>query len=136
MVQLSAKTSIIPSELMPYQQIKRQQLKATFYLMRTDTSDIFEGLRKTDIIVIKRTSNLVSRNKRHNPPILMDYLELYQSNNVELKSVPEVLSRRTIKPCARRTCYQYHYICNWLTFFSSLTSSTAVTILMRHVLFK
>ena len=88
--------------------------------MRTDTSDIFEGLRKTDIIVIKRTSNLVSRNKRHNPAILMDYLEQYQSNNVELKSVPEVLSRRTINHCARRTCYQYHYICNWLTFFSFL----------------
>ena len=57
-------------ELLVYLQSKRRQVSGIAYCRRTGTPDIFEDLRKTEIIVIKTTGNLISRSKRQNPAVL------------------------------------------------------------------
>ena len=79
-------------ELLAYLQSKRRQISAIVYCRRTGTPDIFEDLRKTEIIVMKTTGNLISRSKRQNPAVIREYLQLHQSNELELKSLRVVLS--------------------------------------------
>ena len=66
-------------DLLAYLQLKRRQLSAIVYCRRTGTPNFFENLRRTEIIVIKKTSNLISRSKRQNPAVLREYLQLHQS---------------------------------------------------------
>ena len=66
--------------------------------MRTGTPDVFEDLRKTEIIVIEKTGSLISRRKRQNPAVLRENIQLHQSSELELKSLPMVLSHRDHLP--------------------------------------
>ena len=81
-------------ELLLYLQSKRRQINGIVYCRRTGTPDIFEDLRKTDIIVVKTTDSLISTRKRQNPAVLREYLQLHLSSELELKSVLVVLSHR------------------------------------------
>ena len=66
-------------DLLAYLQLKRRQLSAIVYCRRTGTPNFFENLRRTEIIVLKKTGNLISRSKRQNPAVLREYLQLHQS---------------------------------------------------------
>ena len=81
-------------ELLAYLQSKRKQISAIVYCR----SDIFEDLRKTEIIVKKTTGNLISRSKRQNPAVFREYLQLHQSSELELRSLRVVLSHRDHLP--------------------------------------
>ena len=59
-------------ELLAYLQSKRRQISGIVYCRRTSTPDIFEDLRKTEIIVIRTTGSLISRRKRQIPAVLRD----------------------------------------------------------------
>ena len=72
-------------ELLAYLQSKRRQIIA--YCRRTGTPDNIEDPRKTEIIVIKVTGNLISRSKRQKPAVLREYLQLHQPSELELKSL-------------------------------------------------
>ena len=85
-------------ELLVYLQSKRRQISGIVYCRRTGTPDIFEDLRKTEIIVIKTTGSLISRRKRQNPAVLREYLQVHQSSELELKSLRLVLSHRDHLP--------------------------------------
>ena len=85
-------------ELLAYLQSKRRQISGIVYCSRTGTLDIFEDLRKTEIIVIKTTGSLISRRKRQNPAVLREYLQLHQSSELELKSLRGLLSHRDHLP--------------------------------------
>ena len=85
-------------ELLAYLQSKRRQISGIVYCRRTGTPDVFEDLRKTEIIVIKTTGSLISRRKRQNPVVLKEYLQLHQSSELELKSLRVVLSHRDHLP--------------------------------------
>ena len=85
-------------ELLAYLQSKQRQISGIVYCRRTGTPDIFEDLRRTEIIVIKTTGSLISRRKRQNPAVLREYLQLHQSSVMELKSLLVVLSHRDHLP--------------------------------------
>ena len=85
-------------ELLAYLQSKQRQISGIVYCRRTGTPDIFEDLRRTEIIVKKTTGSLISRRKRHNPAVLREYLQLHQSSVMELKSLLVVLSHRDHLP--------------------------------------
>ena len=86
-------------ELLAYLQSKRRQISGIVYCRRTGTPDVFEDLRKTEIIVMKTTGSLVPRRKRRqNHADLREYLQLHQSNELELKSLRLVLSHRDHLP--------------------------------------
>ena len=85
-------------ELLAYLQSKRRQINGIVYCRRTGTRDIFEDLRRTEIIVIKTTGSLISRRNRQNPAVLREYLQLHQSSELELKSLRVVLSHRDHLP--------------------------------------
>ena len=86
-------------ELLAYLQSMRRQTNAIVYYRRTGTPDIFGDLRKTEIIVTKKTGNFISRTKRQNPAVCREYLQLQQSIDMELKSLRVVLSHRDHLPC-------------------------------------
>ena len=65
-------------ELLAYLQSKRIQISAIVFFRRTGSPDIFEDLRKTEIIVIKTSGNLISRCSRQNPAVLREYLQRHQ----------------------------------------------------------
>ena len=81
-------------ELLAYIQSKRRQMSCIVYCRRTGTPDIFEDLRKTEVIVKKITGSLISRRKRQNSAVLREHFQLHQSNELELKSLRVVLSHR------------------------------------------
>ena len=85
-------------ELLAHLQSKRKQVSAIVYCRRTGTPDIFEGLRKTEIIVIKTTSNPISRGNRQNLEVLREYIQLHHSSELEFKSLRVVLSHRDYLP--------------------------------------
>ena len=85
-------------ELLACLQSKRRQISVIVYCRRTGPPDIFEDLRKTEIIVIKTTGSLISRSKRQSPAVLREYLQLHQSSELELKSLRVVLSHRDHLP--------------------------------------
>ena len=87
-------TPCLLAELLVNLQSKRRQTSAIVYCRRTGIPDIFEDLRKTEIIVIKTTGNLISSSKGQNPAFLRKYLQLLQSSELELKSLRVVLSYR------------------------------------------
>ena len=84
--------------VLAYLQSKRTQISAIVYCRRTSTPDIFEDLRRTEIIVIKTTGNLISRSKIQNPAVLREYLQVHQSSELELNSLRMVLSHRDHLP--------------------------------------
>ena len=65
-------------DLLEYLQSKRKQISAIVYCRRTSTQDIFEDLRKTEIIAINTTSNFISTSERKSPEVLREYLQLHQ----------------------------------------------------------
>ena len=84
--------------LLAYLQSKRRQISGIVYCRRTGTPDVFEDLRKTEIIVIKTTGSLISRRKKRNPAVLREYLQLHQSSELELKPLRVVLAHRDHLP--------------------------------------
>ena len=85
-------------ELLAYLQSKGKQINAIVYCRSTGTPDIFEDLRKTEIIVKKTTGNPISRSKRQNPAVLKEYLQLHQSSELELRSLRVVRTHRDHLP--------------------------------------
>ena len=65
-------------DLLEYLQSKRKQISAIVYCRRTSTQDIFEDLRKTEIIAINTTGNFISTSEKKNPEVLREYLQLHQ----------------------------------------------------------
>ena len=81
-------------DLLAYLQSKQIQIRAIAYCRRRSTPDIFKYLRKTEIIVMKTTGNLISRSKRQSPAVRREYLQLHQSSKSELKSLRVLQSHR------------------------------------------
>ena len=84
-------------ELLAYLNSKRKQISAIVCCGRTSSPDIFQNLRKTEIIGIETTDNFASRSKRQNPAFLNEYLQLHQSSELELKSLRVLLPIETTR---------------------------------------
>ena len=89
---------IVAASSLYYSLKERRQISGIVYCRRTGTLDIFEHLRKTQVIVIKTTGSLISRRKRQSPAVLREHLQLHQSSELELKSLRLALSHRDHLP--------------------------------------
>ena len=84
-------------DLISYLQSKRHRFKAIIYCRRTRTTDIFDSLMRTGILIVP-TTKLISRGKRQDPALVRQYLEVHQSSELELKSLRVVLTHRENLP--------------------------------------
>ena len=78
-------------ELLAYLNSKRKQISAIVCCGRTSSPDVFQNLRKIEIIDIETTDNFTSRSKRQKPAFLKEYLQLQQSSELELNSLRVLL---------------------------------------------
>ena len=75
-------------DLISYLQSKRHRFKAIIYCRRTRTTDIFDSLMRTGILIVP-TTKLISRGKRQDPALVSE---------LELKSLRVVLTHRENLP--------------------------------------
>ena len=84
-------------DLISYLKSKRHRFKAIIYCRRTRSTDIFDSLMRTGILIVP-TTKLISRGKRKDPALVRQYLEVHQSSELELKSLRVVLTHRENLP--------------------------------------